>query len=343
MGTPGADNGADTARDAQIGAVLNEFFDRRASGEPVSEAEFLARYPDLADELRGHFAVLGDLRPTADRIGGLIAQGLLHRSSDPRYLAELGPYRISGFLGRGGVGLVLRALDVTLGREIALKILRPELADDAVALERFEREARAAAALRHPNIVTVYAVGALGATHYLAMELVRGANLAQLLRHVGPLPPAVCRRIVRELLAGLDAAHAAGLIHRDIKSANVLLDGWPSLALDDTTLAGALEPPPGPFVKIADFGLAQMRAAQGRITLPAAILGTPEYMSPEQARGADHVDARSDLYSAGVVLYEMLAGRTPFAADSVTATLHRVSREDAVSPTRVTTNALRAA
>lgn len=301
-------------RDARIGALLNDFLDRRARGEALSEQDLLAGHPDLAAELRQHLELLRDLRPAADRIDALIAQGILTRSADPRYPAELGAYKIAGYIGRGGMGLVFRACEESLNRTVALKILRPELADDAQALARFVREARAAAGLQHPNIVTVYAVGQERGVHFIAMEHVAGLSLAELIRRDGPLPAAAAARLFRELLSGLAAAHGAGLIHRDIKSSNILLAGRELR------------------VKIADFGLARVRSTQTRLTLAASVIGTPDYMSPEQARGDGHLDHRADLYSAGVVLYEMLSGRTPFTTESATATIHRILRDQPAHP-----------
>ncbi len=291
------------------------------------------------------------------------------------------------------MGIVLKAYEESLDRIVALKILRPELAEDDAALTRFEREAKTAAALRHPNIVTVYAVGQEREVRFIAMEYVDGPSLAEVVRAVSfqpsavsfepptcsepgsgvaappslprasvpaRLPPDLIRRIFRELLAGLDAAHKAGLIHRDIKSSNILLDVGPSegsgfgvQSSDRTATAAGSDgcPAPGQFgfsslclgasvvmVKIADFGLARMRSSETQLTLPASVLGTPEYMSPEQARGEADIDERADLYSAGVVLYEMLTGRTPFRCDTPTATIHRILHEEPADPRRLDKN-----
>ena len=428
------------ARDTRVGQILNEFLDRRASGELVSEAALLAQHPDLAGELRECLELVRDLQPPADRIDALIAQGVLSKSADPRYLAELGLYKITDFIGRGGMGVVLKAYEESLDRTVALKILRPELADDGGALTRFEREAKAAAALNHPNIVTVHAIGQERGSHYIAMEHVAGPSLADVIHNVaaglrtgrpdvaanvsppdqnrdgqravsdvaagaparpinvasglrrGPteprpsgsgrqgeapaepdtgkdtadpssrlragtavphiplgresfLGPDLIRSIFRQLLSALAAAQEAGLIHRDVKSSNILLDekgfrgqgieGLRNVPTDRTPVPQSLNPsiPQSlPTVKLADFGLARMITATTRITLGDSVLGTPEYMSPEQARGDDKIDHRTDLYSAGVVLYEMLTGRTPFHADTPTATIHRILHDDPPEP-----------
>lgn len=317
------------SREERAGRVLNEFLDRRSRGEPADEAALLAEHPDLADELREHLALLSELRPSTGKIGALIVQGMLRRSTDPHYPAELGPYKIVAYVGGGGMGMVLEAFEPSLHRKVALKVLRPELADDERAVVRFAREARAAAALRHPNIVTVHAVGEQNGVHYMAMEYIAGITLTEAVRDHGPLPAAWVRERFAELLSGLGAAHDIGLIHRDIKSSNILLDGWPAGL---TPAAGAELPG---RVKIADFGLARMLGGQTRMTCSDSVLGTPDYMSPEQARGDENIDHRADLYSAGAVLYEMLTRRTPFRAETPTATLHRILYEEPENPCRL--------
>ena len=349
-------------RPARIGRVLDDFLCRRAGGERVSPDALLAQHPDLADDLRDHLDLLQDLRPPGSKIDDLIRQGILTAAREARYLAELGPYKITGYIGRGGMGIVLKAYEDSLNRTVALKILRPDLANDTATLARFEREAKAAAALEHPNIVTVYAVGAEHGVHYIAMEYVAGMNLAEMIRQpaaaglrtgrtdrqdadptrvaagpptgrtdrqdagptddAGPtrvirtsLPPETIRNVFRQLLSALDAAHTAGLIHRDVKSSNILLEqrsGTPDQGLE--VAKAPARPTPSclrasvpsclPSVKLADFGLARMRGSQTQLTLADSILGTPEYMSPEQARGDADLDHHTDLYSAGVVLYD---------------------------------------
>lgn len=294
----------------KIGQILNVYLDQRARGVAPAEDDLLAAHPEYADELREHLDLLRDLRPTATTIESLVHQGMLRESDDPNCAARLGNYKIVDYVGRGGMGIVLQALDEELGRHVALKLLRPELAEEAVALARFVREARAAAALQHPHIVTVHAIGREDDVRYIAMEFVEGTNLATRIRSEGALPPEEVHRIFREIMIALDAAHQQGLIHRDIKSSNVLL------ARSDQS------------VKLADFGLARMRDSQTQLTLGESVVGTPDYMSPEQARGSDDIDERSDLYSAGVVLFEMLTGKTPFGTGTATVTLHRILHEE---------------
>lgn len=366
-------------RAVRIGWVLDSFLSRREAGESVSEAELCTRHPDIALELRMHLDLLGDLPPAVDKINTLIAKGLLARSEDPKYQAQLGAYKIHDYIGRGGMGIVLKAYEESLNRTVALKILRPELADDHVALERFTREAKAAAALKHPNIVTVHAIGHERGVPFIAMEYVEGPSLAEVIRSVGspcptdaansvgspcstdledeldargsslllssshsssgsrfPLTTEAIRHIFGQLLEALAAAHDAGLIHRDVKSSNILLTSSSSVPQQPRATVPCDPEPrtlnPEPSIKLADFGLARMLNSQTRMTAADSILGTPEYMSPEQARGDSEIDHRTDLYSAGVVLYEMLTGRVPFKADTPSAVIHQILNTDPPEP-----------
>jgi serine/threonine protein kinase/Flp pilus assembly protein TadD len=219
---------------------------------------------------------------------------------------RLGPYEILGELGAGGMGVVYRATDTRLGRAVALKLLPAEFTGDAERLRRFEAEARHASSLNHPNILTVYDIGAEGDTHFIATELVEGETLRSRLSR-GPLPADEAVRVAAQIADALEAAHEAGIVHRDIKPENVMVrrrDG---------------------YVKVLDFGLAKLaetRTAEGAssaATLPqtrlGSVVGTPAYMSPEHARGLK-VDARTDVWSLGCVLHEMLAGRRPFEGET---------------------------
>ncbi len=339
------------ARDRRIGRIVSDLYDRRARGEPAAEEQILAENPELADDLRRYLAVIGELTPGEHDIDGLVSRGVLTESQDPAYRASLGAYKTIEFLGRGAMGIVLKAYEEDLDRTVALKIIRPDLAGDSMALARFKREARAAAALQHPNIVTVYAVGEEQGVHYLVMEYVEGPTLAELIDQQGPLPAETIRRLIGQLLCGLEAAHQAGLIHRDIKPSNLLLDRGlriadrgltgdrPDVGESGASPAGSSPPaessivnPQSLILKLADFGLARMATARTRITLTKHAPGTPEYMSPEQARGDPELDQRTDLYSAGVVLYEMLTGDTPFSAPTEAAVLRRILDEDPADP-----------
>jgi eukaryotic-like serine/threonine-protein kinase len=221
-----------------------------------------------------------------------------------------GTLEVLGPLGAGGMGEVYRARDTKLGREVAVKVLPPELASDPDRMSRFEHEARSASALNHPNIITLHDIGRDGGTSYQVLELVQGKTLRDLLAK-GPMTLRVVLQIAEQIASGLAAAHAASIVHRDLKPENIMVR-------DDGV------------VKILDFGLAKMRVGDARgdshlltataVTSPGAILGTVGYMSPEQARG-EAVDYRSDHFALGAVMYEMLSGARPFSGDSTAQTL----------------------
>jgi serine/threonine protein kinase len=209
-----------------------------------------------------------------------------------------GRYELVRRLGSGGMAEVVEARDHRLGRSVAIKRLRTDLADPS-ARARFHREAMTAAALAHPNIVAVYDVGEVRGAPYIVMELIDGESLAARIAADGALDPADAVDVTEQLLGALGAAHSRGLVHRDVKPANVLL------TRDGT-------------VKLADFGIAQALASTSSLTQTGQVIGTPRYLSPEQAMGAP-ASPQSDLYAAGLVLYEMLTGASPFAGDSPAA------------------------
>src|ERR687891_1482336 len=205
-----------------------------------------------------------------------------------------GRYRILKRIGAGGMANVYLAEDEVLGRRVAIKILNDRHAGDDQFVERFRREAKNAAALSHPNIVSIYDRGEAEGTYYIAMEHLDGRNLKELIVARGPAPVRIAIDYARQILQALRFAHRNGIVHRDIKPHNVVVDG-------------------DGRVKVTDFGIA--RAGASQMTEAGAIVGTAQYLSPEQARGGD-VDQRSDLYSIGVVLYEMLTGHVPFTGDT---------------------------
>lgn len=208
-------------------------------------------------------------------------------------------YEVRRLLGQGGFGLVFTAFDKRLKRDLAIKVLRTELARTTAFLDRFEREAMTAAQLRHPNIVPIYSIGEKDGLAYIVMPLIHGETLQQLLERDGPLPlPETCRILV-DAAAALAAAHDVGLIHRDIKPDNIMLEG------------------PERRVLLMDFGIAKMlRTTDANLTGTGVLIGTPLYMSPEQGSGDRDVDQRSDIYSMGIVAYHMLTGKPPFAGSS---------------------------
>jgi eukaryotic-like serine/threonine-protein kinase len=215
-------------------------------------------------------------------------------------------YRLDARIATGGMGEVWRATDTTLGREVAVKLLKQEYADDPTFRARFETEARHAASLHHPNIATVYdfgeaavADGSGGHRPFLVMELVEGQPLSALIQAGRPMDPIAVRELLAQAADGLGAAHAAGIVHRDVKPANLMVT-------------------PDRRVKVTDFGIA--RAAEGLgLTGTGEVMGTPQYLSPEQAQGQTSTPA-SDVYSLGVVAFECLAGHRPFVAETAVAT-----------------------
>ncbi len=221
-----------------------------------------------------------------------------------------GRYEIEDTLGEGGMATVYRAIDTVLGRPVAVKVLAPRYANDATFVERFRREAQSAAAMNHPNIVNVFDTGSDDGTHYIVMELVEGRTLRDVLAD-GPLLPERAAEIAEAVASALAFAHERGIVHRDVKPGNIMIT-------------------PSGDVKVMDFGIARATAGES-LTQTATVLGTATYLSPEQAQG-ETVDARSDLYSLGVVLYEILTGRPPFEGESPVAVAYKHVREEPVRP-----------
>lgn len=211
-----------------------------------------------------------------------------------------GRYQINGFIGEGGMSRVWRALDQNTGKNVAVKVLREEYSEDENFIRRFDREAQAASRMSHPNIVNLLDVGVEeDGTRYLVMEYVQGKTLKRFIQESGALRPEIAAQIIIRVLAALQHAHQNGVVHRDIKPQNILIDKEGT-------------------VKVADFGIARMANAQTVSQTDESVMGSVYYFSPEQARGAA-VDARSDIYSVGVVFYEMLTGKVPFTGDTPVA------------------------
>ena len=235
----------------------------------------------------------------------------------PDEIGRLGPYRILKVLGEGGMGKVFLAEDPNLQRSVALKVMKPALAKNTSARQRFLREARLAASIEHDNIVHIYQVGEDRGVPFLAMQLLKGASLEDLLRRSGRMKIKQVLRIGAQIADGLAAAHERGMIHRDIKPGNV----W-------------IEPTGGGRVKILDFGLARTSKGETGLTQSGTILGTPAYMPPEQARG-DDVDHRCDLYSLGCVLYRMATGDLPLKGNDTMAMLMALATQEPTVPTKI--------
>ncbi|MGH7559456.1 MAG: serine/threonine-protein kinase, partial [Gemmatimonadales bacterium] len=222
-------------------------------------------------------------------------------------------YTIEGEIGRGGMGVVYRARDERLHRRVAIKVLPPELAFQKEIRERFTREAQTAARLSHPHIVPIHDVGEGAGVVYFIMGLVEGESLGSRLKRRGNLPADEVRRIMKETADALSAAHAVSVIHRDIKPDNILLEGTRGR------------------VMVTDFGIAKAvsHASAATLTGVGVAIGTPQYMSPEQAAGEREIDGRSDLYSLGVVAYQMVSGELPFTAPTVAGILMKQITEPA--------------
>jgi eukaryotic-like serine/threonine-protein kinase len=238
-------------------------------------------------------------------------------SGDPRLSSTVGEkYRVVRFIAEGGMGAVYEAQHLFVRRRFAIKFLHRDLAHRRDVLARFTQEARAAGALEHENIAAVVDFGVAGdGAPYLVMEYLDGADLACLLALAGPLPSERAADLVLQAALGVQVAHAASLIHRDLKPQNLFL----CRRSDGTDL-----------VKLLDFGVAKLQTPEGAVTRTGAMLGTPAYMSPEQARGESTLDERIDIYALGVILYELLSGHTPHPGDSHNAVIHHIATQSFV-------------
>ena len=229
-------------------------------------------------------------------------------TDDPRMLGRLGNYEICGFIGQGSTGIVLKAFEPSLNRYVAIKVLSPVYSSNGAARKRFEREGRAVASVVHPNIVPIHAVDQFRGLPYIVMQYVPGLSLLQRLDKNGPLETDEVARIGLQVATGLAAAHKVGIVHRDVKPANVLLEN---------TIERAM---------VTDFGLARV-ADDASMTRSGMIAGTPQYMSPEQARG-ESIDSRSDLFSLGSLMYAACTARPSFRAETIVGVIHRVCNTD---------------
>jgi len=243
----------------------------------------------------------------AQRTARLSDSAILSITAEGKLLNRLheaieGTYQLRGALGQGGMGTVYLAHDLALDRPVAIKVMLPELAPDVSTVERFRREARTVASLHHPNIIPVYGVHESDDLAYFVMRYVEGRTLDSILRHHGALPLEVARSILRQVGSGLQHAHHRGVIHRDVKPANIMIDqdGW---------------------ALIADFGIAKVRGAHN-LTRTGATIGTPSYMSPEQCSDLE-ITSASDQYALGIVAYELLTGRPPFRGENVAAVVKK--------------------
>lgn len=270
--------------------------------------------------------------------GSAIAQVLVEKGLLTKFQAELllngrstgfhlGQYRILDYLGRGGMGRVFKAEHQTMNRVVAIKVLAPQMVKTPKVQQLFQREVRAAAQLVHPNIVTAFDANQAGDRCYLVMEYVDGPNLEDLVRQHGPLSVGMASEFIRQVATGLQYAHEMGMVHRDIKPANILVQR-----------AAGNSPSASCQVKILDFGLARLQGCgatkgpggESIVTEKNQVMGTPDYLSPEQARNLHNVDIRSDLYAVGCTFYFLLTGKVPFPGGNTLEKLVRHSTDEAI-------------
>lgn len=315
-GTLSAEQQAELTRHLDACAACREKLDRLAAGDDA----WLAAARDLGEQAPPEpaleqvmRAIKHDAGPTETQTPAADCLDFLDPSEKPGHLGRLAHYEILQIIGQGGMGIVLKAMDESLQRVVAIKVLAPQLATNATARQRFQREARAAAAISHEHVVTIHAVDEAKGLPYLVMQYVAGVSLQERLDKSGPLGVKEILRIGHQAACGLAAAHPQGLVHRDVKPANILLENGVER------------------VKLTDFGLARV-ADDASLTQSGFVAGTPQYMAPEQADGL-RVDHRADLFSLGSVLYAMSTGRPPFRASTTAAVLRRVS-EDEPRPVR---------
>lgn len=322
----------DDALDERLGELINEFFDRRSRGEPISEDSFLAENPQHADVLREHLRGLHLLeplsksgasssaddtlaRPMEGHFGGSSARSNGGESNQP--IPTVAGYEVQKPIGRGGMGLVYRAIQISTRRVVALKVLLEGPFATEMARRRFEREISLAAGLRHPNIIPIYDSGTSDGRMYYAMEFIYGLPLSDYLR-VHNLSIRDSLQLMLKVFAAVGYAHQRGVVHRDLKPSNILVDG---------------EGEP----HILDFGLAKS-GALGDVTtsISAPIIGTPAYMSPEQASAdPNSVDIRTDVYSLGVVLYEAVCKKLPYDTNgAIGKALQNIAHAEPTFPTK---------
>ncbi len=320
--TTNLDRGGQAGRARSAGAMSSIPCDRDTFLQYLRQSELLS-----ARDMRKAIERI----PDTDR-GRVAARALVEAGLLTRFQAELllvgrthgfflGQYKILDQLGQGGMGRVYKAVHMTMKRVVAIKVLAPQLVQTARAMKMFKHEVRAAAQLHHPNIITAFDANQLKGRHYLVMEYVDGPNLDQLVRQRTQLSVGLACEVIRQAAAGLQHAHELGLVHRDVKPANLLLKKA------GRANAGAL-------VKILDFGLARLQSTgedSSREAKENTIIGTPDFLSPEQSRNQAAVDTRSDVYSLGCTFYFLLTGRVPFPGGPTLEKLMRHANEEPVT------------
>lgn len=295
---------------------LTSCADTSEGGEPTSTNKSGADFLRRVEQQR---STATQPTPVLDRMARLLSPLPKDGTAGPEPLPTVAGYEVVAELGRGGMGIVYQARDVTLGRLVAVKMMRPEVARLPTERQRFLREAQSMAALEHENLISIYQVGERDGLPFFIMPFLPGESLQSALRRDKQLPLDEVLRLGRQLAAGLGSAHGAGLIHRDIKPSNI----WLYAPRD---AAGSKS-----VVKILDFGLARPVELDSTLTQTGAIVGTPQYMSPEQASG-EPLDHRTDLFSLGCVLYQMLTGQHPFHGVTLPALMRALSEHQPAPP-----------
>ncbi len=295
--------------------------------KPSKSPEEEARVKKLEDRLQNLEALICRLDSEMNyQLERSLSSGRIITSSDLAGVSQMpttfmnvataleGRFQILKELGRGGMGIVFHAYDKELKEQVAIKILSPLLSNDPDALERLKREVSAARRITHPNVIRIHDISEVNGLHFISMEYFHGTSLKEHIKRNGPLSPMQAYNIAAQVSDGLEAAHRQGVVHRDLKSQNIILDNTNR-------------------IKIIDFGLARSAHMEG-MTATGLIMGTPEYMAPEQVSGKK-IDERADIYSFGIILYELFTGRVPFIGDSAIAVGFMQIKEEPVAPTKV--------